>query len=74
LKYQVVLNVVDRVTGRPTPLRLSCEVKGLPRDAAVRAALQYASQQDIHVNSIPSAVKSVGAPARRSPKVRLPPL
>lgn len=74
MKYVVTLNVVDRRTGRPTPLKLSCEFKDLPRDAAIRAMVQYAAQQDIHVNAVPSSVRSVGAPPRRAPKVRLPSL
>jgi hypothetical protein len=73
MKYTVTFNVLDRRTGRPTPLRLSCEFKDIPRDGAVRAFLQYALEQEIPVGGTPCSVKSVGAPPR-TPKVRTPSL
>ncbi len=73
MKYVVTMNVVSRETGRPTPLKVSCEFKDLPRAAAVRAMVQYCAQHGVHVNATPSSVKSVGAP-RRPPKAQLPSL
>ncbi len=74
MKYVVVMNLLDRETGRPTPLKLSCEFKDLPREAAVMATIKYAERQGLRVNPIPSSVRSVGAPPRRAAKVRLPSL
>ncbi len=76
MKYLVTFNVMDRRTGRPTPLKVSCEFKDLPRSAAIAAFLQYASQQGILVGGVPSSVEAVGPPyrPRRAPKVRTPSL
>jgi hypothetical protein len=84
VKYLVTFNVMDRKSGRPTPLKVSCEFKDLPREAAVKAMLQYASQQGILIGGVPSSIESVGARPRkdrltltygkRTPKVRTPSL
>lgn len=84
MKYLVTFNVLDRVSGRPTPLKVSCEFKELPRSAAIAAFLQYAAQHGIPVGGVPSSVESVGARPRkdrlvltygkRAAKVRTPSL
>jgi hypothetical protein len=76
VKYLVTFNVMDRKSGRPTPLKVSCEFKDLSREAAIAAFLQYAGQQGILVGGVPSSVEAVGPlyKPRRAPKVRTPSL
>lgn len=66
MKYLVTFNVLDRRSGRPTPLKVSCEFKDLPRDAAVKAFLQYAREQNIPVEAVPCSMKSVGPAPRKN--------
>lgn len=74
MKYVVAFNVVDRETGVPTPLKVSCEFKDLPRDAAIAAMLQYTRQHGIQVGASPCSIKSVGPRPRKPSKVRTPTL
>jgi len=74
MKYIVTFNVMDRKSGRQTPLKVSCEFKDLPREAAVKAMIQYASQQGILIGGIPTSIESVVVRPRKGPKVRTPSL
>lgn len=74
VKYFIAFNVLDRATGRPTPLKVSCEFKDMPRATAVLAMRRYASEQGILVGGVPSSIRSFGGPPRGSLKVRLPSL
>ena len=70
MKYVVAFGVLS-AAGRPTPLKVSAEVKGLDRALAVRATRALAEQHGIRVSAVPTSIKSVGPPLR---KTRLPSL
>ncbi len=76
MKYLVTFNVLDRRSGRPTPLKVSCEFKDLSRAAAISAFLQYASHQGILIGGVPSSVEAVGPlyRPRKTAKVKTPSL